>query len=148
MKPMIPAASFSTWASRSVSRPQRYLHVRLPRPHGLLPAIGWLLMLANPMQVVAQQSDPVARAQSRLLNINTASAAELDALPGIGPAKAQAIVAYRRKHGPFATPADLVQVKGIGPGITARLYPLVTTQGTTTATMDAMADEGSQDSGP
>lgn len=89
-------------------------------------------------------------AHSEPLNINTASAAELDALPGIGPAKAKAIVAYRSKHGPFTTPADLVQVKGIGPKITARLYPLVTT-GTATESMDAMdamTDEGSKDSGP
>ena len=48
------------------------------------------------------------------VNINTATAAELDALPGIGPAKAQAIVDHRKQHGPFKTVDDLKNVKGIG----------------------------------
>jgi len=47
------------------------------------------------------------------ININTASAAELEELPGIGASKAQAIVAFRAKE-PFAKPDDLRKVKGIG----------------------------------
>ena len=49
-----------------------------------------------------------------LININTASAADLDALPGIGPVYAARIIAYREAHGPFPSPAEIVQVKGIG----------------------------------
>ncbi|HUV93573.1 MAG TPA: helix-hairpin-helix domain-containing protein [Anaerolineae bacterium] len=49
-----------------------------------------------------------------LININTASAAELDAMPGIGPVYAARIIAYREAHGPFSSPAEIVQVKGIG----------------------------------
>ena len=45
--------------------------------------------------------------------INTATAEELTALPGLGPRKAAALVAYREAHGPFATLADAAAVKGI-----------------------------------
>lgn len=48
------------------------------------------------------------------ININTASASELEALPGIGPSKAAAIVEYRKQNGPFKTLDDLVNVSGIG----------------------------------
>jgi competence protein ComEA len=47
-------------------------------------------------------------------NVNTATAQELDTLPGVGPATAEKIIAYRREHGPFQRPEDLLQVSGIG----------------------------------
>jgi competence protein ComEA len=50
-----------------------------------------------------------------LVDINKASADELDRLPGIGPTTAQKIVEYRQQHGPYARIEDLMQVAGIGP---------------------------------
>ncbi|QKV57929.1 MAG: helix-hairpin-helix domain-containing protein [Dechloromonas sp.] len=49
------------------------------------------------------------------LDINKASPEQLDGLKGIGPAKAQAIVDYRRQHGPFKSVDELQNVPGIGP---------------------------------
>ena len=54
---------------------------------------------------------PAARGR---ININTATAEELDALPGIGPATAEKIVADREANGPFSTIEDLKRVSGIG----------------------------------
>lgn len=65
-------------------------------------------------------------AHAALVNINTATAAQLDTLPGIGPSKAAAIIAYRQVHGPFARPADIQEVKGIGPATYANLQSLIT----------------------
>ena len=53
--------------------------------------------------------------EARRLDVNTASAAELERLPEVGPALAQRIVDDRRLHGPFHTPEALMRVKGIGP---------------------------------
>ena len=48
------------------------------------------------------------------VNINTATAEQLDALPGVGPATAEKIIADREANGPFASPEDLKRVSGIG----------------------------------
>lgn len=56
------------------------------------------------------------QAQLQTVNINTASAAALsETLTGIGPSKAEAIVAYRQQFGPFKQVEELLEVKGIGP---------------------------------
>jgi competence protein ComEA len=61
----------------------------------------------------------------RRINVNTASATKLEELPGIGPVRANAIVAYRNEHGPFRTVDELILVQGIGPSILDQLRPLV-----------------------
>ncbi len=60
-----------------------------------------------------------------LVDLNRATEADLLRLPGIGPTKARAIVAYRQARGPFASVAELVQVPGIGPATLAGLADLV-----------------------
>jgi competence protein ComEA len=59
------------------------------------------------------------------LNPNTATAPELERLPGIGPSLAQAIVEYRQSHGPFQRPEDLLQVPGIGPAKLGQIEGLI-----------------------
>jgi competence protein ComEA len=60
------------------------------------------------------------------LNLNTASAAELATIKGIGPAKAQAIVDHREKNGQFKSIDDLKLVRGIGDKMLEQLRPQVT----------------------
>ena len=60
------------------------------------------------------------------VNINTATEAELDALPGIGEAKAKAIVQYRNENGKFKSISDIKNVKGIGDGIFNDIKGLIT----------------------
>lgn len=59
------------------------------------------------------------------VDVNTAGLAELDQLPGVGPATAQAIVSYRERSGPFRSVAQLLEVPGIGPAKLETLRPLV-----------------------
>lgn len=56
-------------------------------------------------------------AQSGKININQATAEQLDGLEGIGSTRAKAIVQYREQNGPFQSVDDLLQVKGIGPKV-------------------------------
>lgn len=67
------------------------------------------------------------------VNINTATQAELQTLQGIGPAKAKAIVDYRKKNGPFKSPGDLEKVNGIGPATMKQLRKEITVGGTSVA---------------
>lgn len=61
------------------------------------------------------------------LNVNQATAADLESLPGVGPATATAIVTERERNGPFLGVDDLLRVPGIGPAKLAALRDLVTT---------------------
>ncbi len=69
--------------------------------------------------VYADQAKPVASAAIvEKVNINTASAEDLaEHLQGVGPAKADAIVAYRAQFGAFESADELLEVKGIGPAL-------------------------------
>ncbi|HEV8456118.1 MAG TPA: helix-hairpin-helix domain-containing protein [Gemmatimonadales bacterium] len=66
------------------------------------------------------QASPVAP-----VDLNSALEADLVALPGIGPARARAILAYRRENGPFAAVSDLGRVPGFSQRLVARLTPLL-----------------------
>jgi competence protein ComEA len=66
---------------------------------------------------------PAPAGSAAPLDLNHATAAELDALPGIGPVLAARIVEHRRQHGPFRSVEELRAVPGIGPRLFARLRP-------------------------
>ena len=84
------------------------------------------------LSVVGPEDDPysaVPEEPSGKININSATVSELDSLPGIGPAKAQAIVDYRDQNGPFRTIDDLLNVPGIGPKILETIRDQITVIG-------------------
>lgn len=60
------------------------------------------------------------------VNLNTATLEQLDALPGIGPVRAQAILDYRAEHGPFTRIEQIINVPGIGPVTFEGLKDLIT----------------------
>jgi competence protein ComEA len=62
------------------------------------------------------------------VNVNTADAAALESLPGIGPTLAQRILDYRQAHGPFARVEDIMEVSGIGQGIFDKIGDLIATE--------------------
>ena len=82
--------------------------VTLPRPHA-----GINLPIAG----AGAGAGAVGRATSTagIVDINSATISDLDALPGVGPSTAQAIIDYRVANGPYASVDDLLNVRGIGP---------------------------------
>ena len=79
----------------------------------------------NPTSGSSGQASTVTETGSGKININTASAAELDELPGVGPAYAQRIVAYREEKGQFKKVEDLLEITGIGQSILEKIKDLV-----------------------
>ncbi len=90
-----------------------------------------LLGLLAPLSARAGASEAAPAAAGGVVNITTASAEELERLPGIGEKKAQAIVDHRKGH-PLRKLEDLTRVKGIGRKTVARLKPYLTLNGPTT----------------
>jgi competence protein ComEA len=85
--------------------------------------VGTSPVLGTPIAPPAPTEEP---ASTELININTASQAELETLPGIGPTTAQKIIQYRETNGPFVSTQDIINVSGIGPGTYERIKDLIT----------------------
>ena len=94
--------------------------------NGAAPAIP--AAAANPSTNHAHAPGGTAQSGNggELVNLNTADRQELESLPGIGPARADAIIAYREEHGYFVAIEEITAVSGIGEGIFANLQHLVT----------------------
>jgi competence protein ComEA len=74
----------------------------------------------------AVTAETAVSAPAAPLDLNQATVDQLDELPGVGPATAQAIVDYRARHGPLASVDDLLEVRGIGPAKLDGFRDLVT----------------------
>jgi competence protein ComEA len=99
-----------------------------------------VLLLTAPARAATKQLEGV-------VNLNTASADELQMLPGIGPAKVRNILAYRAKH-PFRTIEEVVRIKGIGRKMFRRLRLHLAVSGPTTAQQIIRAEPQPTSTGP
>src|SRR5262245_2821947 len=101
----------------------------------LLLTLGVVVCLAGPARAEGDATPPPSAAEAApapgpappaLVNLNTATEEELIKLPGIGPAKAAAILLQRKKVGSFKRIEDVLRVRGIGRKLLHRLRPLIT----------------------
>ena len=83
---------------------------------------------AAPSAVVAETPSPDSAPDTPLININTADAAALQTLPGIGEKRAADIITYRETHGLFLIPEAISDVPGIGPSILENIINLITVE--------------------
>ena len=99
-----------------------------PAPTEAEPGTGGATLALAPLSATTTGLLPgpaAGPAPAGRVNLNAANAAALDALPGIGPARAASIVQYRAQHGPFQSVEDLGRVPGMGAAAVARVRELV-----------------------
>jgi len=92
----------------------------------LLAAGLFAALLLSTLSPVLAQNQVQPKATPAKINLNTASAAELQNLPRIGPKVAQRIVDYRTQNGPFKKVEDLMKVRGIGEKVLEQIKDRIT----------------------
>lgn len=95
-----------------------------------------LILIASMALAAPPNKSAAAEPVSRLVgvvNLNTATPEQLELLPGVGPARARAIVEDRKAHGPYRSPQDLTRVSGIGERALLRMNRHLAVSGKTTA---------------
>ena len=114
--------------------------MRSPIKSGLVvPALTIALLVLGAGTGLAGTKDSGPTPETRLIgvvNINTANHEVLELLPGIGPARARAIIARRKSRGPFKQVADLTEISGIGERALERIRPHCVLAGKTTAKLE------------
>lgn len=90
-------------------------------------ALALALCFAAPLQGQTERPAPKTATEAAApLNLNTATQAQLETLPGIGASTATRILEYRQKNGGFKKIEDLMNVRGVGEKSFLKLKPLVT----------------------
>lgn len=128
----------------SVARPGLYSLIEGARVEDAITAAGGAqtgtdlstINLARPLKdgekitvgVNPSTQPSAADSAAALIDLNTATAAQLDSLPGIGVARAEAILAYRTEHGSYISVDELLQVPGISQDLYAKIKDLVKVQ--------------------
>ena len=94
--------------------------IYVPRQGESVPAVAGPAAPATGLGTATKGGSPTG-----LVDLNTATAEQLEALPGVGPATSKAILAYRASHGRFRSVTELLEVPGIGPAKLEALRPMV-----------------------
>jgi competence protein ComEA len=112
----------------------RHHTVVIPSAARNLSLLGIALLLMSVVTLAfAQKKAPPAKP----IDLNTATAEQLQQLPGIGPVTAKSIIDFRKKSGPFRRTADLLAVRGISEGRFKQIQPYVLVTPTKPATTSA-----------
>lgn len=97
---------------------------------GLIAVIG-AAIYENVVNTVPPQgftAQEIAAMDVRMVNVNTATAEELDALPSVTPKIARSIVNYREENGLFSSTDELLNVKGVGKSLYQKIAPYITAE--------------------
>jgi competence ComEA-like helix-hairpin-helix protein len=113
----------SNFSNHDGSRPAGLATRAAFRPHRLMRNVFAFLVLGLMLATGAAQASP--EGGSAPLDLNRATADQLENLPGIGSVKAAAILEARDTRGGFQSMEELEEVRGIGPALVAKLRPLV-----------------------
>lgn len=105
---------------------------------GAAAGVVLLLGLAEAGQQPASPPRPATATAANLVNLNTATAAQLASLPGIGAKTAERIIEHRQKNGGFKKIEELMNVRGVGEKSFLKLRPLITVGPPTQATPPAV----------